>query len=113
MVVFIAKDGTVSYPGRSDDATPKNCERRELQGAHEIRRFLKEQGRISQATKQFAADCEYEAFSAQQSENHRKLRHILSEMSPQFQDIAKTAMSEAERGGSRRIHNELYHALFE
>lgn len=44
VVVFKKPDGSISYPGRNDAATPKGCERVVMRSLREVERFEKDNG---------------------------------------------------------------------
>lgn len=44
VVVFKKPDGSISYPGRNDAATPKGCERVVMKSLREVERFERQNG---------------------------------------------------------------------
>lgn len=44
VVVFRKPDGSISYPGRNDAATPKGCERVVMKSLRDVERFEKQHG---------------------------------------------------------------------
>jgi hypothetical protein len=113
VVIHVAADGSVRFPGRSDARVPKGFERRELRTIRDIERFEHDTNvRLSAEADQHNSN-EQRFFGELRAQQRSDLRQRMQNMSSQGRDFARFAMKKNdERRGKRTecgFHLEILH----
>lgn len=92
IVVHVAADGAVRFPGRADARLPKGFARRELKTIREVERFERQMNTKLRDEAEQHNQREHEHFEAIRKRNRSELRQAMQRMSPLGRDFAQLAM---------------------
>jgi hypothetical protein len=112
VLVFKKRDGTFIFPGRSNERTPKGCERVELKNIAQVRRFEREENQRLKNIHQESMGRRGANYEAEKKERREQLKAILGKMSPRVRKLAEFAMKQSDEKESYSSRASRYDANF-
>jgi len=92
VIVFRKPDGTYTFPGATDAATPEGCQRVELRTVDQVRKFEREMNQREGERHDAAQSAEQGYYSEVQRRNRAELRAAMQHMTPAGREFALEAM---------------------
>lgn len=112
VVVFRKRDGTFRFPGRSNERTPRGCERVELRDTASVRRFEREENQRLKNIHEASMARQGANYQAMKKEMREQVHVRLSSMSPRARKFAEFAMKQSDERESHSSRAAKYEPGF-